>query len=70
MKATISIRLAAALRDDLDQQAAADKVTRSTIVETAIREYLDRRRIAAAERWHASLVGDDAATRAAFGAAP
>jgi hypothetical protein len=34
----------------------------------SIREYLDRKAVAAAAAWHASLAGEDAATFAAFNA--
>jgi hypothetical protein len=44
-------------------------VNRSSVVAEAIREYLDRRAVAAAEAWHASLTGEDAATLAEFNAA-
>ncbi|WP_281179784.1 hypothetical protein [Actinoplanes subtropicus] len=33
---------------------------------SAVREYLGRKRIAAAAAWHASLTGDDAAALEAF----
>jgi hypothetical protein len=42
---------------------------RSAVVAEAIREYLDRRHIAAATAWHASLAGDDATALAEFDAA-
>jgi metal-responsive CopG/Arc/MetJ family transcriptional regulator len=42
---------------------------RSAFVADAIREYLDRRTVAAAVIWHASLEGEDAAVFAEFNAA-
>jgi predicted transcriptional regulator len=59
MTTTLSITI----DDDLgrDLAAAVDGGNRSAVVATAIREYLDRRNIAAAAAWHASLDGDDAA---------
>jgi predicted transcriptional regulator len=57
--------------DDLgrDLNAAVDGGNRSAVVAQAIREYLDRRNIAAAAAWHASLEGEDAAALAEFDAA-
>ena len=59
MTAAISITL----DDDLAQalNSAVGGGNRSALVSDAIREYLDRRNIAAAKSWHASLEGDDAA---------
>lgn len=66
---TVSISIT--LDDDLnrDLNAAVAGGNRSGVVVEAIREYLDRRRIAAAAAWHASLTGDDAAALADFDAA-
>jgi hypothetical protein len=41
----------------------------SALVAEAIREYLDRRAVAAARAWHACLTGEDAAAFADFNAA-
>jgi metal-responsive CopG/Arc/MetJ family transcriptional regulator len=64
---SISITLDDRLSDDLD--AAVGGGSRSELVAEAIREYLDRRVIAAAAAWHASLTGEDAAVFAEFNAA-
>ncbi|MDG4822710.1 ribbon-helix-helix domain-containing protein [Asanoa sp. WMMD1127] len=66
MTAAMSITL----DDDLAQalNAAVGGGNRSALVAEAIREYLDRRNIAAAKAWHASLEGDDAAALADFDA--
>jgi metal-responsive CopG/Arc/MetJ family transcriptional regulator len=48
---------------------AAAGSNRSALVAEAIREYLDRRTVAAAATWHASLEGEDAAVFAEFNAA-
>lgn len=62
--------LSITIDDDLGRAltAAVDGGNRSAVVATAIREYLDRRNIAAATAWHASLDGDDAAALAEFDA--
>jgi metal-responsive CopG/Arc/MetJ family transcriptional regulator len=67
MTAAISITL----DDDLAQalNSAVGGGNRSALVSDAIREYLDRRNIAAAKAWHASLDGDDAAVLADVDAA-
>ncbi|MCU7725160.1 ribbon-helix-helix domain-containing protein [Actinoplanes sp. KI2] len=63
---TISVTLDPDLRKDLDAEVAGGN--RSAVVAQAVREYLDRKRIAAAAEWHASLTGDDAAALEAFDA--
>ena len=62
--------LSITIDDDLgrDLASAVDGGNRSAVVATAIREYLDRRNVAAAMAWHASLQGDDAAALAEFDA--
>jgi predicted transcriptional regulator len=62
--------LSITIDDDLgrDLASAVDGDNRSAVVATAIREYLDRRGIAAAAAWHASLEGEDAAALAEFDA--
>jgi len=67
MTVSISITLDDELGRDLN--AAVGGGNRSAVVAEAIREYLDRRSIAAAAAWHASLTGDDAAALADFDAA-
>lgn len=66
---TMSISIT--LDDDLgrDLNAAVGGGNRSAVIADAIREYLDRRNIAAAAAWHASLEGEDAAALADFDAA-
>jgi predicted transcriptional regulator len=64
MTVTVSITVDDDLGRDLNVAVAGGN--RSAIVATAIREYLDRRNIAAAAVWHASLTGDDAAALAEF----
>jgi Arc/MetJ-type ribon-helix-helix transcriptional regulator len=64
---SISITLDDELGDELNTAVAGGN--RSAVVAEAIREYLDRRAIAAAAAWHASLTGDDAAAFAEFNAA-
>jgi predicted transcriptional regulator len=66
MTTTLSITI----DDDLgrDLAAAVDGGNRSAVVAAAIREYLDRRNIAAAVAWHASLDADDAAALRDFDA--
>jgi predicted transcriptional regulator len=67
MTVTVSITVDAELGRDLDAFVAGGN--RSAVVAQAIREYLDRRNIAAAAAWHASLDGEDAAALAEFDAA-
>lgn len=67
MTTSISITLDDELGRDLNAAVAGGN--RSAVVADAIREYLDRRSIAAAAAWHASLAGDDAAALADFDAA-
>jgi metal-responsive CopG/Arc/MetJ family transcriptional regulator len=67
MTVSISITLDDELSEDLSAAVAGGN--RSAVVAEAIREYLDRRRIAAAAAWHASLTGEDAAALADFDAA-
>jgi metal-responsive CopG/Arc/MetJ family transcriptional regulator len=64
----MTMSISVTLDDDLgrDLNAAVAGGNRSAIVAEAIREYLDRRNIAAAAAWHASLEGEDAAALAAF----
>ncbi|MEO3741988.1 ribbon-helix-helix domain-containing protein [Plantactinospora sp. B5E13] len=65
---TVSISIT--LDDDLgvELNTAVGGGNRSAVVAEAIREYLDRRAVAAAAAWHASLTGDDAAAFAEFNA--
>jgi len=51
-----------------DLAPAAAGGDRSAVVAAALREYLDRRNIAAASAGHASLTGDDATALAEFDA--
>jgi metal-responsive CopG/Arc/MetJ family transcriptional regulator len=67
MTVSISITLDDELSDDLN--AVVSGGNRSAFVAEAIRECLDRRAIAAARAWHASLTGEDAAAFADFNAA-
>ena len=62
--------LSITIDDDLGRDLASvvDGGNRSAVVAAAIREYLDRRNIAAAAAWHASLEGEDAAALAEFDA--
>ncbi|HEY2673556.1 MAG TPA: hypothetical protein VGJ07_24720 [Rugosimonospora sp.] len=66
----MTVTLSITVDDDLgrDLASAVNGGNRSAIVSVAIREYLDRRNIAAAADWHASLTGEDAATLAEFDA--
>jgi metal-responsive CopG/Arc/MetJ family transcriptional regulator len=64
---SISITLDDELGDELNTAVAGRN--RSAFVAEAIREYLDRRAVAAAAAWHASLDGEDAAAFAEFNAA-
>lgn len=66
MTMTLSITVDDELGRDLNAAVAGGN--RSAVVAQAIREYLDRRHIAAAAAWHASLTGDDAAALAEFDA--
>lgn len=66
MTVSISVKLEDDLGRDLDREVAGGN--RSAFVAEAIREALDRRRVAAAAHWHASLTGEDAAALAAFDA--
>ncbi|MFY1673583.1 ribbon-helix-helix domain-containing protein [Plantactinospora sp. WMMB334] len=65
---TVSISIT--LDDDLGAElnTAVGGGNQSAVVAEAIREYLDRRAVAAAAVWHASLTGDDAAAFAEFNA--
>lgn len=67
MTVSVSITLDDELGEELNAAAAGGN--RSAFVAEAIREYLDRRAVAAAAAWHASLTGDDAAAFAEFNAA-
>lgn len=67
MTISISITLDDELGDELNAAVAGSN--RSAFVAEAIREYLDRRAVAAAAAWHASLEGEDAAVFAEFNAA-
>jgi predicted transcriptional regulator len=69
--AGVTISISITLDDELGAElnAAVAGGNRSSIVAEAIREYLDRRAIAAAAAWHASLEGEDAAVFADFNAA-
>jgi predicted transcriptional regulator len=67
MTMTLSITVDDELGRDLNDAVAGGN--RSAVVARAIREYLDRHRIAAAAAWHASLEGEDAAALADFDAA-
>jgi len=64
---TISITLDDELGEELN--VAVSGGNRSAFVAEAIREYLDRRAVAGAATWHASLEGEDAAVFAEFNAA-
>jgi predicted transcriptional regulator len=66
----MTVTLSITVDDDLgrDLASAVNGGNRSAIVSVAIREYLDRRNIAAAADWHASLTGEDAAALAEFDA--
>ena len=68
--AAVTTTLSITIDDELgrDLASAVNGGNRSAVVATAIREYLDRRNIAAAAAWHASLEGDDAAALADFDA--
>ena len=66
MTASISITLDDDLAQALTEAVAGGN--RSALVAEAIRDYLDRRNVAAAAAWHASLTGEDAAALADFDA--
>jgi metal-responsive CopG/Arc/MetJ family transcriptional regulator len=61
---SISITLDDELGEELNTAVAGSN--RSAFVAAALRDYLDRRAVAAAAEWHASLTGEDAATFAEF----
>ena len=69
--ADMTVSISVTLDDDLSEElnAAVAGNNRSAMVAEAIREYLDRRAVAAAAAWHASLTGEDAAAFADFNAA-
>jgi predicted transcriptional regulator len=69
--ASVTVSISITLDDELGAElnAAVAGGNRSSVVAEAIREYLDRRAIAAAAAWHASLTGEDAATLAEFNGA-
>jgi predicted transcriptional regulator len=67
MTVSISITLDDELSHDLDAAVAGGN--RSAVIAAAVRDYLDRRAVAAAAAWHASLTGDDAVAFADFNAA-
>jgi metal-responsive CopG/Arc/MetJ family transcriptional regulator len=64
----VTTSISITLDDDLGEElnAAVAGSNRSAFVAEAIREYLDRRAVAAAAAWHASLTGDDATVFAEF----
>jgi metal-responsive CopG/Arc/MetJ family transcriptional regulator len=66
MTVSISVTLDDELGDELN--AAVAGANRSALVAVAVREYLDRRAVAAAAAWHASLEGEDAEAFAEFNA--
>ena len=67
----VTMSISVTLDDELGEalNAAVGGGNRSSVVAEAIREFLDRRAIAAAAAWHASLTGEDAAAFAEFNAA-
>jgi predicted transcriptional regulator len=69
--ASVTVGISITLDDGLSEElnAAVEGRNRSALVAEAIREYLDRRAVAAAAMWHASLTGEDAAAFADFNAA-
>jgi predicted transcriptional regulator len=69
--ADVTMSISITLDDELGAElnAAVAGNNRSAVVAEAIREYLDRRAVAAAAEWHASLTGEDAAAFADFNAA-
>lgn len=66
----MTVTLSITMDDDLSRELneAVSGGNRSGFIAQAIREQLDRRNIAAAAAWHASLTGDDAAKLAEFDA--
>jgi metal-responsive CopG/Arc/MetJ family transcriptional regulator len=66
----MTVSISVTLDDDLGNElnTAVGGGNRSAVVAEAIREYLDRRAIAAATAWHATLDGEDAAAFAEFNA--
>ena len=66
MTVSISITLDDELGEELNAAVAGNN--RSALVAEAIREHLDRRAVAAATDWHASLTGEDAAAFTEFNA--
>jgi metal-responsive CopG/Arc/MetJ family transcriptional regulator len=66
MTMSISITLDDELGRDLNEAVGGGN--RSAVVADAIRDYLDRRAIVAAQAWHASLTGPDAQALADFDA--
>jgi metal-responsive CopG/Arc/MetJ family transcriptional regulator len=64
---SISITLDDDLGDELNEAVAGSN--RSALVAQAIREYLDRRAVEAANAWRATLEGEAAAVFAEFNAA-
>jgi predicted transcriptional regulator len=69
--ADVTVSISITLDDELGEElnVAVAGSNRSALVAAAIREYLDRRAVAAAAAWHASLAGEDAAVFADFNAA-
>jgi predicted transcriptional regulator len=67
----MTMSISVTLDDELGEalNAAAAGGNRSALVAEAIRDYLDRRAVAAAAAWHASLEGEDAAAFSEFNAA-
>ena len=67
----VTVSISITLDDELGEElnAAVAGSNRSALVAEAIRDYLDRRAVAAAAAWHASLTGEDAAAFADFNAA-
>jgi metal-responsive CopG/Arc/MetJ family transcriptional regulator len=67
----VTVSISITLDDELGEElnAAVAGSNRSSFVAEAIRDYLDRRAVAAAAAWHASLEGEDAAVFAEFNAA-
>jgi predicted transcriptional regulator len=67
----VTVSISITLDDELGEElnAAVAGSNRSALVADAIREYLDRRAVAAAAAWHSTLTGEDAAAFADFNAA-